>query len=62
LEDKPGQWICLDFKTIRVGPTHYTTRAVHFDYLKSWAVDGSDDNVTRTEIDRRENNSDLNKD
>jgi hypothetical protein len=22
--DQPGQWICLDFKTIRIEPTHYT--------------------------------------
>jgi hypothetical protein len=23
-EDEPGQWICLDFKTLRIEPTHNT--------------------------------------
>jgi hypothetical protein len=22
-EDKPGRWICLDFETVRIEPTHY---------------------------------------
>jgi hypothetical protein len=56
LEDRPGQRICLDFKTLRIEPTHYTMRSFS---LKSWAVEGSDDGASWTEIDRRENNSDL---
>jgi hypothetical protein len=59
-EDEPGQWICLDFKTLRIEPTHYTIRVSDDDYLKSWAVESSDDGASWTEIDRRENNSDLN--
>jgi hypothetical protein len=58
-ENKPGQWICLDFKTVRIEPTHYTIRTGKLGHLKSWAVEGSDDGVSWTEIDRRENNSDL---
>jgi hypothetical protein len=59
-EDEPGQWICFDFKTVRIEPTHYTIRAGYDEQLKSWAVEGSDDGDSWTEIDRRENNSDLN--
>jgi hypothetical protein len=29
-------------------------------YLKTWAFEGSDDRASLTEIDQRENNSDLN--
>jgi hypothetical protein len=56
-EDKPGQWISWDFKALRIAATHYTIRAL---WLKSWAVEGSDDGASWTEIDRRENNSNLN--
>jgi hypothetical protein len=55
-DDKPSQWICLGFKTLRIEPTHYTIRTGHWSPLKSWAVEGSDDGVSWTEIDRRENN------
>jgi hypothetical protein len=60
-ENTPGQWICLDFKTLRIEPTHYTIRAGYGFYLKNWAVEGSDDGASWTGIDRRENNSDLSK-
>jgi hypothetical protein len=63
-QDKPGQWICWDFKALKVEPTHYTIRTydspTNWYHLKSWAVEGSDDGASWTEIDRRENNSDLN--
>jgi hypothetical protein len=63
-ENEPGQCICLDFKTIRIEPMHYTVRTWNGDpnnsHLKSWAVEGSDDGASWTEIDRRENNGDLN--
>jgi hypothetical protein len=55
-KDKPRQWICLDFKTVRIESTHYTIRV---SYLKSWAIKGSDDGALWTEIDRHENNNDL---
>jgi hypothetical protein len=47
-EHEPGQWICLDFKTLKIEPMHYTIRS--FD-LKSWAVEGSDDGASWTKID-----------
>jgi hypothetical protein len=59
-KNEPGQWICLDFKTLRIEPTHYTIRSGFYSHLMSWAVEGSDDGTSWTEIDRRENNSDLN--
>jgi hypothetical protein len=59
-KNEPEQWICLDFKTLRVEPTHYTIRTDYNCHLKSWAVEGSDDGALWTEIARRENNSDLN--
>jgi hypothetical protein len=56
-EDESGQWICLDFKALKIEPTHYTIQAGYDDYLKSWVVEGSDDGASWTEIDRRESNS-----
>jgi hypothetical protein len=48
-----------------IHPTHYTIRTYQgdpdLDHLKSWAVEGSDDGTSWTKIDRRENNSDLNR-
>jgi hypothetical protein len=62
--DKPGQWICEDFQALRIDPTRYTVRAFYrtpnYAHVKSWAVEGSDDGASWREIDRRENNSDLN--
>jgi hypothetical protein len=63
-ENKPGQWICLDFKALRIESTHYTIQTSwmgpNHHHLKSWAVEGSGDGASWTEIDQRENNSDLN--
>jgi hypothetical protein len=60
-QNEPGAWIDWDFKALRIEPTHYTIWAyVSGHYLKNWAVDGSADGASWTEIDRRENNSDLN--
>jgi hypothetical protein len=63
-EDELSQWICWDFKTLRIEPTHYTIQTYgggpNWSHLKSWAVEGSDDGSSWTEIHRRENNSDLN--
>jgi hypothetical protein len=48
--NEPGQWICWDFRNMRVYPTHYTIRA---GGLKSWIVEGSPDGERWTEIDRQ---------
>jgi hypothetical protein len=55
-EDEPGQWICLDFKTLTIEPTHYTIWELP---LKSWVVEASDDGGSWMEIDRHENNGGL---
>jgi hypothetical protein len=49
-EDEPGQWICFDFKTLRIEPTHYTTWNHHRGekHLKSWAIEGSDNGSSWT--------------
>jgi hypothetical protein len=54
--DEPGQWICWDFREMRVRPTHYTIWAA---WLKSWVVEGSLDGESWTEIDRQTNNQDF---
>jgi hypothetical protein len=48
-KDAPGQWLCWDFRDMRVRPTHYTIKAW---YLKSWVLEGSLDGWSWTEIDR----------
>jgi hypothetical protein len=55
-DGEPGQWICWDFRPMRVRPTHYTI--VGSD-MKSSVVDGSLDGRTWIEIDRRRHNQDF---
>jgi hypothetical protein len=52
----PGQWICWDFREMRVRLTHYTLWTA---YLKSWVVEGSLDGARWTEIDRQTDNQDF---
>jgi hypothetical protein len=47
ISEEPGQWICWDFREMRVRPTHYTIEAI---WLKSWVVEGSLDGKSWTEI------------
>jgi hypothetical protein len=62
-QNRSGQWICLDFKALRIEPTHYTIRTYdadrHHNHLESLAVEGSDDGASWTEIGRHKNNWDL---
>jgi hypothetical protein len=63
--NSPNQWICYDFKELRVIPTHYTIRSryddsVNNDNLKSWFVEGSIDGQDWVELDRKENNRLIN--
>jgi hypothetical protein len=53
---EPGQWVCWDFREMRVRPTHYTIRTFS---LKSWVVEGSLDGESWTEIDQQTNNQDF---
>jgi hypothetical protein len=60
-----NNWLCYDFKDRRIVPTHYSIRSeyngkVDDCNLKSWLVEVSMDGQQWTEIDRRENNSELN--
>jgi hypothetical protein len=61
----PNNWICYDFRDRRIAPTHYTIRSEYDDRsnsinLRSWAVEVSNDGRNWQQIDRRENNRDLN--
>lgn len=55
------QWFCLDFKTSRVVPTHYTIRSQYYgrSALKSWVLEASLDGADWKELDQRNDNHDL---
>jgi hypothetical protein len=55
-KDEPSQWVCWDFRQIRVRPVHYT---LVVEFLKSWVVEGSLDGRSWTEIDRQTYNQDF---
>jgi hypothetical protein len=57
-EDEPGQWLCWDFRQMRVRPTYYTIHAIN---LKSWVVEGSMDGTSWAEIDRQTDLRDFGK-
>jgi hypothetical protein len=52
----PGEWVCWDFREMRVRVTHYTLWAAR---AQSWIVEGSLDGDKWTEIDWRKNNQDF---
>jgi hypothetical protein len=56
---EPGQWVCWDFREMRVRPTRYTIRSW---FLKSWVVEGSLDGSSWTEMDRQTDNLDFDDD
>jgi hypothetical protein len=61
LKNEPAQWICWDFKALRIEPRPNTIRTSSADcHLKTWAVEGSGDEAGWTETNQRENNSHLN--
>jgi hypothetical protein len=49
-KNEPGQWVCWDFREMRVRLTHYTLSACK---LKSWVVEASVDGSSWTQIDRQ---------
>jgi hypothetical protein len=57
----PNQWICYDFKNMRVQLTQYSLGNAQGGSctLKDWEIDGSDDGNSWITLDRRQNNSDL---
>jgi hypothetical protein len=56
-KSEPGQWICWNFRPMRVRLTHYTIEAKD---LKSWVLEGSLDGMNWTESDRQTNNRGFN--
>ena len=61
--DKPGSWICYDFKDMRVKPSSYTIKTYPYGagcaHLKSWVLEGSTDGKSWEVLDSR-NTHDLN--
>jgi hypothetical protein len=62
----PNNWIRYEFKKVSVIPTHYTIRFLykfsdwtHTYHMKSWAAEVSMDSMSWTEIDHKEDNSEL---
>ena len=62
--NEANAWICYDFRERRVIPTSYSVRSWHDGpgscHLKSWVIEVSNDGHSWTEIDRRDDNNDLN--
>jgi hypothetical protein len=56
--DGSDQWICYDFKQMRVTMTHYTIRGVHSGSLKNWTIEGWQ-GKSWEELDRRMNDPHL---
>jgi hypothetical protein len=54
-DNSPDQWICWDFKSARLFPTHYSLRAESGgeSHPRHWVLEGSLDGSTWTELDRR---------
>jgi hypothetical protein len=61
-QNAPNQWLCYDFKSRKVQPTHYSIHA-HSDnwYLRHWVLEGSLEGSTWDEIDRHTNDATTNK-
>jgi hypothetical protein len=62
----PNQWLCYDFREMRVRPTHYSVRSQSNGsdngfHLKTWVVEASLNGAEWTEIDRKVDNEALNR-
>jgi hypothetical protein len=61
-QDAANSWICIDFKTRCITPTHYSIRG-RTDYdrnqPRSWVLEGSNDCEKWTVLDTRQNNQKL---
>jgi hypothetical protein len=62
--NSPNQWLCYDFKTLRIIPTAYSIRSLHQNWgathcVRSWVIESSDDGTTWRELDRQDNNTGL---
>jgi hypothetical protein len=57
-----NEWICVDFKKMRVKPTHYAIQSCRHGWAgnpRSWVITISNDGNSWTEVDRHEDNNDL---
>jgi hypothetical protein len=67
-KDFENSWISFDFMAHRVRPTHYSLRSYHptrywrTNHPQSWVIEVSDDDISWTVIDRRQNISELSAD
>jgi hypothetical protein len=62
-QDKPQSWVCYDFKTRELKPTHYTVRTrqdQNHHHLRSWVLEGSVDDELWKPLDSRESDATLN--
>jgi hypothetical protein len=59
-----NNWLCYDFKEMRILPTHYTIRTYSAgsrgSHLKSWVVETSAEGKQWREVAREEDNNQLN--
>jgi hypothetical protein len=59
-----NNWICYEFKTHTIRPTHYAIRTYAYTpgaaHLKNWVVESSADGQNWVEIDRKEGSTELN--
>jgi len=61
--NRPGNWLEINFKQMKVKVTGYTLKTANYDnysHLKNWVIEGSLDKENWIEIDRQENNNVLN--
>jgi hypothetical protein len=59
-ENLPNQWICFDFKTYRVIPTHYSVVPESgASNLRNWVLEGWNDNQSWVTLDTRNNDDAL---
>jgi hypothetical protein len=55
-------WVCIDFQDRRVRLTHYVLRASNLgdeSFLRSWALEGSNDGEEWVKLDDRQNDASL---
>lgn len=60
---EPNSWICIEFVKNRIIPSHYTigSQSVHDNHIKSWVIEGSNDNKNFDKLDEQVNNNLMNK-
>lgn len=62
--NEQNTWLCYDFKDRRVIPTSYSVKSFGYGpgshHLKSWVLEVSNNGTSWKEVDRRDNNNDLN--